>query len=113
MMANSRGGFDIYISDYMLREWSGYQFTGKEWIDYWAVGYIEEGFFHAYSWESRSYSNPILSEKLVLQCRQNRQPVIHIVDVLGNQFFYQCDINYASDSMAVNHSCIEEVGVKK
>jgi len=113
VLRNPRGGFDISISDYVLREQSGYQFTEKEWIDYWAVGYIEEGFFHADSWEARSYSNPTLSGRLVLQCRQNSQPVIHIVDVLGNQFFYQCDINYPA-LIDDNHSCIEgEVGIKK
>ncbi|MFS8541639.1 MAG: hypothetical protein LOD89_06070, partial [Tissierellales bacterium] len=86
---NPTGGLNVSLIDYIPQGEDPYQFTKLDWIDYWAVGYIENNLFHAAAWEIRNYSNPSLSGNLVLQEISNRQPAVHIVDVLGNQVFYR------------------------
>ena len=86
---NPTGGLNVSLIDYIPQGEDPYQFTKLDWIDYWSVGYIENNLFHAAAWEIRNYSNPSLSGNLVLQEISNRQPAVHIVDVLGNQVFYR------------------------
>lgn len=92
---NQGGDFNITLIDYIPQGEKQYKFTKLDWIDYWAVGYMENNLFHAIVWEIRSYSNPSLSGNLVLQDIPKRPLIIHIVDVLGDQAFYQInDISY-------------------
>lgn len=86
---NSGGGLQITLIDYIPQGDKSYKFTKIDWIDYWAVGYMENNSFHAIAWEMRDYFNPSLSGSLVLKYNPKRQLVIHVVDILGNQFFYQ------------------------
>lgn len=83
-------GLKISLLHYKPQDQAFSQFSQNDWIDYWAVGYMEEdGFFRAITWEGRSQSNPLLSGSLILKPNKSLPPVIHIVDILGNQLFYE------------------------
>jgi site-specific DNA-methyltransferase (adenine-specific) len=58
-------------------------------VDYWAAGYIEGGTFKALNYSMRTANSPHLNESLRIDRRDNIKPAVHIVDIYGEQWFYQ------------------------
>jgi site-specific DNA-methyltransferase (adenine-specific)/adenine-specific DNA-methyltransferase len=60
-------------------------------VDCWAVGYVEGGIFEAASWSMRSFDAPCLNDELRIVARDGEDPVIHIVDIYGHQWFFSME----------------------
>lgn len=59
-----------------------------DYIDYWAVGYIEQSFFTALKYSFRDTRNPTLQTELRFREKKDRQYAIHVVDIFGCQDYY-------------------------
>nr|MBO2494422.1 hypothetical protein [Clostridia bacterium] len=57
-------------------------------VDWWAVGYLEDGTFKAANWAMRSFYTPYLVDELTMAVRHGCHPVVHLVDVYGQQWFF-------------------------
>jgi len=60
-------------------------------VDCLAIGYVEDGVFKAVNWSMRSYHTPCLSEELAMDVCHGREPVLHVVDVYGQQWFFRVE----------------------
>lgn len=65
---------------------------GLDWIDYWAVGCVKEGLFYPYCYSYRNFDHEIIQSSLKLILPYNSIMVIHIADVLGEQYFIKADV---------------------
>ncbi len=87
------GHFEIrlkrYFADFLKELMNPEKFQNAlELIDYWAVGYIDEGIFNISSIETRSLKHPNLFGILSIEAIGGKAIGIHIVDVYGKQEFY-------------------------
>jgi len=57
-------------------------------IDYWAVGYINEGVFKTTTFETRSLKRPDLMGVLKIYPAEGKTIGMHVVNVYGKQEFY-------------------------
>lgn len=71
---------ELYLSPDKLQDGFGL-------IDYWAVGYFDEGIFKATAHEARSLKHPDLEGALKIMPIEGKTIAIHIVDIYGNQEF--------------------------
>lgn len=63
--------------------------VGLEHIDYWAVGCIRNQLFYPKLWEKRYEMNNVIQNTIQLTTSASDDLVIQIIDVWGNQYFYQ------------------------
>ncbi|MFY9175916.1 MAG: site-specific DNA-methyltransferase [Caldicoprobacterales bacterium] len=62
---------------------------GLEHVNYWAVGYIKDDFFYPRSWNKREEKDNMIKDSIELAIFENNDLVVHIIDVWGNQYYYQ------------------------
>ncbi len=60
-------------------------------VDYWAAGYIEGNVFKVRNSSGRTASSPYLQERLKIDVTASCIPAIHIVDVFGQQWFFELE----------------------
>ncbi len=61
---------------------------GLEYISYWAVGFIKDELFYPDKWVKRENCHLFIEDSLELHGSINEELVVHIVDILGNQYFF-------------------------
>ena len=59
-------------------------------LEYWAAGRYEEGVFAVSSWAMRTRQQPNLAKQLPVRDGFGK-PCIHLVDAIGEQWFYLID----------------------
>ena len=57
-------------------------------VDYWAAGYIKENAFKALGCSMRTVRSPYIKDRLRIGLKPGYAPAVHIVDVLGQQWFF-------------------------
>lgn len=60
-------------------------------VDWWAVGYVDDGVFKAANWSMRSLDTSSLNDELRLTLHGPQTPVVHLVDVYGQQWFFSME----------------------
>ncbi|WP_252227661.1 DNA methyltransferase [Caldicoprobacter algeriensis] len=60
-------------------------------VDCWAVGYLENGVFKAANWSMRSFDASCLNDELRMAVHGDQAPVVHLVDVYGQQWFFSME----------------------
>lgn len=91
----------VRLKEYALPQIQGYECLSDmvrelplgplDLVDCWAVGYLEDGVFKAASWSMRSFDTPCLNDELKVPVRGGQAPVMHLVDVYGQQWFFSME----------------------
>jgi len=90
----AEGHLEVQLEKFHLPEkekdcMNGMTLSDLDAVDYWAVGYKENGVFHVENFSGRTREHPSLDNILLLPYRENRVPALHIADIRGKQTFYE------------------------